>query len=74
MFLIYGIINEQKTYAVETSSENKNIKISKASQVNLEDIILKNTKTDVTEEIVTEEVDLEYITKYQNKEEIVYKK
>ena len=70
MFLIYGIINEQKTYAVETSSENKNIKISKASQVNLEDIILKNTKTDVTEEIVTEEVDLEYITKYQNNDEL----
>lgn len=53
-------------YAKETSEEASNIKISTAEPINIENIIEKNTENKGKEEYKTEEVTLEYITKYRN--------
>lgn len=53
-------------YAKETSEEASDIKISTAEPINIENIIEKNTENKGKEEYKTEEVTLEYITKYRN--------
>lgn len=81
--LIILLINIQKhekyTYAssgeessIDTSSINKeNIKISKAKKIDLDEIIQKNSKSaGYKEEIIVEEEELEYITKYRNNDNI----
>lgn len=62
----YVCTHEQISYASSDA-----VKISNAQSVDLDEIISENTKTDTREEIVTEEVELEYITKYQNTDELV---
>lgn len=62
-------LGENEVYAKEQSKQinnQENIKISKAEQINLDEIIEKNANTNQKEEYIVEEVDLEYITKYQN--------
>ena len=55
-------------YASETSSKAKReeIRISKASEIEIEQIILANAKEGQKEEYSVEETVLEYITKYRN--------
>ncbi len=53
----------------KSDKETKEIKISNASQININEIIANNI-SDEQEEFYTEEIDLEYITKYQNNAEL----
>lgn len=54
-------------YASEVvAKEIKEVKISKASQIDMEEIIKKNVQEGRKEEYIVEEATLEYITKYKN--------
>ncbi len=66
MYIFYNIyFDKNKVYAKETNNEPAdNITISKAEQVNLEDIINNNFSENQKEEYFVEEAELEYITKY----------
>lgn len=62
--------SEKNTYAKEFETE-KNVQISTARKVDLDEIIKKNSnKIEYREEITVQEEELEYITKYQNSDEI----
>lgn len=64
---------EKITYAYEDkiNQSSKNIEISSAENVNLDEIISKNTKKSrYREEIVVHQEELEYITKYRNNDNI----
>ena len=72
VFLLYSILFyhlyfSKKVYATEeTVSENtKEVKISQAEEINLEEIILQNTEDEQREEYEVKEEVLEYITKYR---------
>lgn len=61
--------SKNEVYAKETiaiQEEGEKLKISKAEEVDLDAIIAENTKSEQKEEYITEEVKLEYITKYQS--------
>ena len=64
--------DKNEVLAKETSNEitYENVKISNATEINLEELISTNTRKNSTEEFVTEETDLEYITKYQSNPEL----
>ena len=63
---------ENEVLAKETSNEtiDEDVRISNAAEINLEELISTNTQQNSTEEFVTEETDLEYITKYQSNPEL----
>ena len=65
-------LSRNEVLAKETNAENsgENIKISNAQEINLEELISTNTQQNSTEEFITEETDLEYITKYQSNPEL----
>lgn len=65
----YNYFNKDVTYA-SNYSEKEDIIISKASKINLDEIILKNTENNIKEEILTEERELEYITTYKNNKDL----
>ena len=66
--ICYFASNKPISYA--TSSGN-NLQISSAQSIELEKIISENTKQNNNEEIVKEIVELEYITKYRNNDELL---
>ena len=66
--IYYFIENKPISYAV---SNNENIQISNAQSIDLEKIIGENTKVNTNQEIVKEIVELEYITKYRNNDELL---
>lgn len=53
-------------YAKETSTNVEKIKVSEASEIDIEEIIEKNVKEGQKEEYTVQETTLEYITKYRN--------
>lgn len=60
-----------KSYAKETDVEpEKNIKISNANEINIEQIINKNTNNGETEQITKKEEVLEYLTQYRTNKNI----
>ena len=65
--VFYNLYFSKKVYATEetTNREIKEIKISQAKEVNLEEIILQNTNDGKREEYEVKEENLEYITKYR---------
>lgn len=63
--IIYTIYINQISYASNDKLEIKEVKISEAEKVNIEQIIKENQKTE-KEQIITEEIELEYITQYVN--------
>lgn len=67
MYYIYNYyLNKNEVYAKETNANIVNeFKLSNAEKINLDEIIESNTKNNKKEEYITEEIDLEYITKYQ---------
>ncbi len=69
--LCYLWINKPITYASSTDKTSENIQISNAEKVDIEEILNENMQATTREEIVTKEVELEYITKYQNTNELV---
>ena len=64
----YFTSNRPISYA---TSSNGNAQISNAKSIDLEKIIAENTKVDTSEEIIKEIVELEYITKYRNNDEML---
>lgn len=74
MFLISGIMyigaDKQVAYATKAEASNKNIKISNASKINIQDFINQNAKTENTEQIVNETIEIEYITEYVENNEL----
>ena len=68
--LIIFCYQKENVYAY-SQINNNSIKISEAKEVNLDDIIKKNSKiTGYKEEIEVKEEELEYITKYRNSSDI----
>lgn len=57
---------KNNVYATEADVSLQEIKISNAEPVNIEDIIDNNSQDKEKIEYFTEEIDLEYITKYQD--------
>ena len=73
LIILYNyIFNKNEVLAKETGVEvNQNVKISNANEINLYEVINENNKENgFKEEFITEEVDLEYITKYQSNAEL----
>lgn len=62
--------NEVLAKETDAEIENFNVKISNANKIDLDEIINENTLGNSSEEYVTEEVDLEYITKYETNSEL----
>ncbi len=67
--IYYNYSNKEITYA-STIEEIPVIKISNASEINLDEIILKNTENNIKEEIINNEEELEYITTYKNNSDL----
>ena len=57
---------KNNVFARETNSDTSEVKISKASQVDIDDLLDIKEDNENKEEYSVEEVDLEYITKYRN--------
>ena len=73
LIILYNyFLNKSEVFAKETGAEvNQNVKISNANEINLDEVINENNKENgFKEEFITEEVDLEYITKYQSNAEL----
>ncbi|MCI8273600.1 MAG: SH3 domain-containing protein [Clostridia bacterium] len=62
-------LNQSIAYASSENTTSYVPRISKAEKVDLESIILNNQKN-IEEQIITEEIDLEYITEYRNNKEL----
>ena len=71
--IFIGILNktEKVTYATENTNNISELKVSKANEIDLDNIIKKNSiKTIYKEKISVKKVELEYITKYRANNEI----
>ena len=66
-FLYFG---NSKTYGKEESTNNQSIIISNAEEVNVDEIINKNSGDNRREEIEKQEVELEYLTSYRVNNEL----
>lgn len=69
-FGIYIVLINQVSYA---NSQEKNIdsfKISDTTPINIQKIIEQNAKISITENIITEEIEMEYITQYIENENL----
>ena len=71
LVLWYIYSNKPISYATNGETTKEDIKISKAKAIELENIIKENTHISSKEEIIKEEVELEYITKYRNNNELL---
>lgn len=70
ILIIYNIYANRVVSYASNEKLSEEFKISKATKVDIEEIINKNQGEKNNEQIVTEEVDLEYITEYKNNPEI----
>lgn len=61
---------KDEVYAKETNTNVQNVKISNASALNVEEIMNKNAEEAQQDEYYVEETELEYITKYQQNEQL----
>ena len=68
--LIVSMVDKSDSYATETTTSNKNVKISNAKDINIYNIILKNAKYSQTEEMETTEETLEFLTKYKTNKDL----
>ena len=69
--ICYLCNNKPISYASSNVDLNSNLQISNAEKINLDQIINENTHISTKEEIIKEEVELEYITKYVNNNEML---
>ena len=67
LFYIFSKFNKKIVYA--NNQDIANIKFSNAQNFNLDEVINKNNKVN-SERIITEEINLEYITQYKNTEDL----
>ena len=64
-------ISSKETYATDNIAKQKDVKISNATTVDLDQIISNNSKNNnAREEIYEKQEELEYITKYRNNNEL----
>ena len=71
VFVIIGAVLIIKITAEDSYGHNNDFKVSNAKEIDLDEIIEKNSaKSKYKEEIIVEEKELEYITKYQNSDSI----
>lgn len=71
LLVIYDYyLKKDEVYASENSPTTNTVKISNAGQIDVEEMISKNTNEMQRDEYITEENDLEYITKYKNNENL----
>ena len=71
LFTFYEMYFQKQIYAKEISLEQKeNIKISNAKKINMDEILSQNIKLIKKEEYSTQEMELEYITKYITNENL----
>lgn len=61
---------KDEVYAKETNTNVQNVKISNASALDVEEIMNKNAEEAQQDEYYVEETELEYITKYQQNEQL----
>ena len=66
--ICYYMSDKKITYA---TNGKENMYISNAQNIDIEKIIKENTNVTTREEIVKEEIELEYITKYRNNNELL---
>ena len=71
-FLFYNLYFSKEVYATEENSDNRaeEVEISKAEEINLDEIITQNTNDGQKEEYEVKEEVLEYITKYRTNNDI----
>ena len=67
LFYIFSNFNKKIVYA--NNQEDTNIKFSNAQNFDIDEIIKENNKIN-SEQIITEEINLEYITQYENNNEL----
>ena len=65
LYILYSIYINQTTSYATTTQNVEEIKISNAEKIEIEKYLQENQKENL-EEIITEEVELEYITQYKN--------
>ena len=70
MCVIYYVYSNKKQIYATSNLNIKNIKISNTNTIDIEEIISRNTKEKAREEIIVEETELEYITKYKNNDKL----
>lgn len=69
-YIAYLMLSQEKvTYAV-TAEEEKTYKITNKEEIDINEIIQKNVQTIKKEEIIKQEIDLEYTTKYNNNSDL----
>ncbi len=69
ILIIYSYISQKVSYASTLSEDKEETKISNAEKINIDKIIKQNQK-ESEEQIITEEVNLEYITIYKNNNDL----
>ena len=69
-FIFYNLYFSKEVYATEEKDKGEETKISNAEEVNLDEIISKNTNDGQREEYEVKEEVLEYITKYRTNNDI----
>ena len=65
IYILYNVYINQTTSYATTTQNIEEIKISNAEKIEIEKYLQENQKENL-EEIITEEVELEYITQYKN--------
>ena len=66
LYLAYLLFIKQEVSYASTDTEAVQYEIINNININMEEVISNQTNQPIREEIITEEVDLEYITKYTN--------
>lgn len=69
ILILFYRIYLKNVYVYADNIENTYIKISNAEKVDIEKIIDKNLNNN-TEQLITEEINVEYITEYKNNEDL----
>ena len=70
MCILYAIYTNQLiSYASSDKTTYETVQISNAQKIKIEEIIQENRKDNI-EQIITEEIELEYITEYRNNSEL----
>lgn len=69
LILLYIFSNFNKKIVYANIQENINIKYSNVEKFDVEDVIRKNNKIN-SEQIIVEEIDIEYVTQYENNKEL----
>lgn len=70
ILVIIMIVTKQKEESQEDSKDNKNYHLKENYLVDIQEKLQENQEKTMTEELTTEEIDLEYTTIYQNNKDL----